>query len=1256
MSSNRFLNSDSGGGISNPYNGVLSVIDLETQKYFSANDELQKIDNFEESELNKTNITGAIECDDVLTSQIADKDSQTCRIELNDTDINVISQNFTYNGTDIATAETVEPLTQKTTYIQLPIDNNGTRFQNTVFADSFALNQVDEAKKLYSDGTTTNIGDLIFLDNNPPINVTTDRTYLDRNLNIYAPSDAGFPVQPSVLIYDGNVFLVYTENDFNTEYSDGATFLIMNNITLTSSISFNRSVKLTAINSSIKLTANIAGALIIIDEDNCLISGITLENTSTSPVASCINFIGTNLNSWVTNCELFTNEIAITSNIKNLVINANTFKYIGSPDSHQYIVLTGLLGNCFVTNNTFWGNSLTVPNTQCISINTGSANNFLNANLIIKGNTTGSVVQRLLMVNIALTASNMSFYISNNVMETWQGYIMFFVNPLLGVKQIYLINNTEILGGSPNTGSYGMISLDSAVFDIITFDTIIYSAKNTIPLLRPAYFDLTNPDAKQPRTIAYLNAVFNPTQTYNIYVPQIGNANSGAVVTIDISGLEAKTQNLTATTSLNTLTKNTKMTISGAESFEVKDVLGTSRMIVNNTNTTMTGNVIASAFVKSGGTNQQYLMADGTSLTYSSNSGNSNFYLYTSSDSGSTTPTGGQITYNNAVQANATIIYISHVTSDNNIDIEVYFKQLSALNEVYIQDRNISENFIQYNIIGTPTITVGSKVAIPVAVRTSGGTGSTSFGNTHPVLLSFFVNSIETDTRLSTLETKTQNLGASSTFSTLNKSVTVILDNVGTFIVRDELLNQLLSVAPTICNIFKQLNMNNNNIINVSSITSSQFKTPLGLDTDFLKANGTIDSNYYMPSDPAYTSGGIAYIGITNGLLTSNSSNKYCQAGIDNLQTVINTVLNSQDQNIQLSAGTHTVSNLLLTKNAYSISGALCPTYQPSTILNTNTTIGSAVNTSLIKLSHIIFIGTLTFFSSATAQQLRYGFYNCQFNGTITYPTAVFGSSGFIYFTDCIISYGTAITFNSIICNIVFTRCKFNNNVIINNAPVGQIVFDNCSGLNSLTVTNATFKGINSVGLTNQLVATGVSLSGASTSFLMGNGSVNATKYCNIQAISLSSVSNTGITEVILNPVASIGSYNYSDSVIGSCREWVFHGTTSRSSNTTSTYTLRHKTSGTENMLLTMPASNNATVANLAFVLRFRVVRYLANAVSWSGQWTDAERTWSFYTTQNAGGGIVPLNTSATYTITFQASNANTTILIHHVDVNNIYV
>ena len=104
----------------------------------------------------------------------------------------------------------------------------------------------------------------------------------------------------------------------------------------------------------------------------------------------------------------------------------------------------------------------------------------------------------------------------------------------------------------------------------------------------------------------------------------------------------------------------------------------------------------ATSFVKTGGTNIQYLMANGDTLTQSANSGNSDFYLYNSNTTQNITPPSGSITYNNSVQSLATIIYISHQTRDN-IDIEIFFKQLSTTSDVYIQDQELSEHFIQYN-------------------------------------------------------------------------------------------------------------------------------------------------------------------------------------------------------------------------------------------------------------------------------------------------------------------------------------------------------------------------------------------------------------------------------------------------------------------------------------------------------------------------------------------------------------------------------
>lgn len=200
----------------------------------------------------------------------------------------------------------------------------------------------------------------------------------------------------------------------------------------------------------------------------------------------------------------------------------------------------------------------------------------------------------------------------------------------------------------------------------------------------------------------------------------------------------------------------------------------------NDYNILNAGLILATSFVKNGGTSQQYLMGDGSSLQYSANSGNSNFYLYNNGTDQYPTPQNGYITYNTAIQDDATIIYISHRTRDN-IDIEVFFKNLSSLNDVYIQDQENSANSITYNITGTPTIVDQAQITIPVTRVSSFGTGITSFGNGHNILLSFFTNSIETDARLTTLESKTQNITAIPTRTTFTKNLQFLLAGSNTF-------------------------------------------------------------------------------------------------------------------------------------------------------------------------------------------------------------------------------------------------------------------------------------------------------------------------------------------------------------------------------------------------------------------------------------------------------------------------------------------
>lgn len=172
-------------------------------------------------------------------------------------------------------------------------------------------------------------------------------------------------------------------------------------------------------------------------------------------------------------------------------------------------------------------------------------------------------------------------------------------------------------------------------------------------------------------------------------------------------------------------------------------------------NVTASNGVTSSKYIVNGGTDQQYLMGDGSLLQYSSNSGNSNFYLYNSSQVITAPPLSGFIRYNNTVQDNATEIYISHLTRDN-IDIDVFFGQITPVTEVYIQDQNDSINFIQYNVLATPDITPNTYVTLSVSKRSSGGTGQDQFPNGHNLIISFFTNGIEVDGRLTSLETKTQ--------------------------------------------------------------------------------------------------------------------------------------------------------------------------------------------------------------------------------------------------------------------------------------------------------------------------------------------------------------------------------------------------------------------------------------------------------------------------------------------------------------------
>ena len=248
-------------------------------------------------------------------------------------------------------------------------------------------------------------------------------------------------------------------------------------------------------------------------------------------------------------------------------------------------------------------------------------------------------------------------------------------------------------------------------------------------------------------------------QGFNI--PTLNTTANTALSTANTAQSTANSAQSTANTALTTA--NNALPLSGGTMTGDIDMDGKNIQLVND--------IFANHFTVFGGTNIQYMLADGSLLTSSANSGNSNFYLYKSIDNATTPPIGsGNVVYNNAIQSLATVIYISHLTRDN-VDIEIFFENVSSLNDLYIQDQNNSLNFIRYNITGTPTIIPNNYILIPVILGTSGGTGSTSFGTNHNILLSIFTNSIETDVRISNLEDKTQNQTAILNTTTFNGDI-----------------------------------------------------------------------------------------------------------------------------------------------------------------------------------------------------------------------------------------------------------------------------------------------------------------------------------------------------------------------------------------------------------------------------------------------------------------------------------------------------
>jgi hypothetical protein len=90
--------------------------------------------------------------------------------------------------------------------------------------------------------------------------------------------------------------------------------------------------------------------------------------------------------------------------------------------------------------------------------------------------------------------------------------------------------------------------------------------------------------------------------------------------------------------------------------------------------------------------------------------------------------------WNNATQTSATQINIDHITADN-VDIDIFLALLSVGDTLVIQDKTNSNNYQKWEVSSAITIISNDYVQVPVTLLTSGGTGTTGFGNNVAIIL-----------------------------------------------------------------------------------------------------------------------------------------------------------------------------------------------------------------------------------------------------------------------------------------------------------------------------------------------------------------------------------------------------------------------------------------------------------------------------------------------------------------------------------------
>jgi hypothetical protein len=375
----------------------------------------------------------------------------------------------------------------------------------------------------------------------PVLNTTSAcDTYLNTsNYDLYSFTGpwTTTPSTRSLPTYAGTTYSCASQTDLVSNLaaaSAGDILQITTNITLSSTFTINKSVKLTATSSTLKITFATANqAAIVISADNTFVSGITLEHTGTGSVDTCLNYSSTTASSNYIDSVIFkTNEFAVSTLNTQIQITNCDFSFTGTTDSHRFIGLYKTTGTTIISNNVFSGNGATTPSTACVFVSTVTGSSFVGGKFVItnNNNTGKNVVQRLFICEIDLTGTGTNFWFTNNTFSTSSGFAIFYgTTTLQGINAIWAYNNVETYGGATAPGGKGIIAADSpsaTTLPSATSAPYLYISNNTAALLSATYADWS---AVANRGIAYNSAVITATpNTKNYSAGTIGNAQGAA--------------------------------------------------------------------------------------------------------------------------------------------------------------------------------------------------------------------------------------------------------------------------------------------------------------------------------------------------------------------------------------------------------------------------------------------------------------------------------------------------------------------------------------------------------------------------------------------------------------------------------------------------------------------------------------------------------------------------------------------------------